>query len=305
MKPHAAILLTVLALLSAACQKPDIHSGEAVRDATTQYVKAIKDGDAAAFRDIHSAAQRPAFDADFVKQGFPPRKDFDFKIEGVLLRQQSAGVFGRHIDNGKPGENGQWKLDRQLGSNSPIHRPAFVPPEGGRFIAAGQPWKDVPAQDMSALAAGDFAYELQAVRDESFLHLRLAFKNPLPLPDSPLLDDPALMSAQLPDISPRALRITAPGAAGYFEVVFDTTTITHFRNGRNSFALGYSVALHGPDNKTIFYANAGAEEQLFAVGAHEIIARIPLESLGAGADTAYTVGVTQTDNKVELSAARF
>lgn len=315
MRPLAAVVLAALALLSASCRKPDIHSREAVQEAVAKYVKAINKGDGQALVDIHSARQRQAFDAAFVKQGFPPRKGLEFKVEGVLLRNGTAGVFGRHVEDGKPAEDeqallfvledGQWRLERQLGSNSPIHRPAFAPPEGGRFIAAGLPWANVPARDMAAADAGEFGYALQAVRDESFLYLRLAFANALPPPDSALPEPAAGMGRHMPNIDPGRLTIAEDGAQKPFSLSFDTTAVTHFRNGRNSYALGYSFTLHGHDGKAIFYSTAESEEKLLAVGEREIVARIPLESLGAGADTAYTIGVTRFDDKIEYRPARY
>jgi hypothetical protein len=171
-------------------------------------------------------------------------------------------------------------------------------------MAAGMPWKDVPTADMSAVATGEFAYALQGAYDEAFLYFRLTFKEALPPPSSPLPGAPQ-SAAGMPDISPRDLRVAASGAAGNFEVSFDTTTISQFRKGQEAYALGYNVVLSGKDSKVIFYTNADPKEKLLTVGERDIIAKIPLESLEASPDASFIIGVYRMDQKVEYKPARF
>lgn len=309
MKPLVVLLLSLTLVMTAACQKPDIHSQEALQDALAKYVQAIRKGDGEALYAIHSAPQQQQL-AELRKQGFPPRKSFEFKFEGMLMRQQTAGVFGRYVENGTPGddqallfvlENGQWRLDRTLGSNAAIHRPAFAPPESGRFSVAGMPWQDVPARVLADEATGELSSQIQGAADESFLYLRLTYVAPLTAPDT-ALSDPV---KGLPSLSPRRVNIAAPGTAGNFDLSFDTTTVSHFREGKNSYALGYDMALYGADGKFIFNSNAGSEEKLLLVGEREIVAKIPLESLAAAAATNLKIGVPQPAGKIELQVQQY
>lgn len=275
-RARALIFFTLLCI--SGCQS--VHSDKAVKSTMENYIKALKNGDGKAFVNLHSKVNRQNFPEEIMSKGLPPRTDIDdFKVDDIVLRKKTAGIFGHMVKNGKPEtdeealflvlEDGEWKIDHQKGANEPQNRAAFVPPDSGKFMDGGMKWP--------AIAPGHKPYQIQATIDESFLYIRVLYHKPIPEINAALSGDPP----RPPDVNPRKLLITDTQKNASHEVVLDSTVKTRFSNGKNTFVLGYSLSLNDPEFKNVFSTFAGDENQLFAISAKEAVIKIPLETMNA------------------------
>ena len=284
-----------------------------------EYGEALRTGNGARWFDTQFPEVRnDDFAQQLIERGLPPRPDLELRAEDVVVQMEEAAVFGKWVTSegieelaiGFVLEDGAWKINKQLSANSPIHRPAFLPPPPGRFTAAGSPWAQVPECNLQALTQEGVGENWSAkfILDDSFLYLRLTSNQAIP-PEGEVLDGPSTSLSDLGVPFIPGLQIASANTAEDTSntnpriVVGAVVSSTGF--GSDSVrSLDYSVALQDMGG-IIFGTHATNDDGFIVIEEHEIDVRIPLVSLGPKSDDAITLAVGNSTPRVSCAVAVF
>lgn len=293
--------LVMLGAVLAGGNMPATSAEPSVLDVFRQYEKAIRTGDTRLYCSLHVAEERDGeFCRELIARGVPARKDFRVQVEGTVTRTRTAAVFvreGKGTDTQFTGfffvrEGGHWRLARQVDSNTPQHRPAFIPPEKGRFLDAGSPWDRVAEKVLGTSSRSETApYTARFALDESFLYVQLTAPREFP----PLGEPVASQSVGLKDFGLTALptikvRVTQGASSKNFVIGFDDSVKSRTQRGSPpEYSMTYSLTLSPEGDTMLFWQFADRETQLIRVEGSRMTARVPRESLTSAVDAALTI----------------
>ena len=307
--PAAALALLpwVVAAGLAGCGADPATPEDAVRETMAEYENAIRGGDGQRYWSTFSGDAREEAGAtdDF---SFPPRADYRVNVTEVRVRETTAAAFAARGE----GEDAEYeayflvkepdgfRIRRITGGNEPIDPVTFLPPETGRFLAAGQPWDRV-----ARAGAESSGPHWQLARDESFAYARLAFAEPLPAPGQPLPGAYVTQEDLGVSFPPARIAVGASSPATVFTVRVGPTATGHFRKGESSYSLTYSVHVSSADEPGVFSAFVTSRDPLFVMEPSAFRIHLPLEALGATPDDAIHLTTGSGPEEITLPATAF
>lgn len=256
---------------------------------------AIRTGNGKLWLDLHSSTVLEQMDTTFkegIEQGFPPRPDIRLQHSSLGVQKTDAAVFGKFINEDGHSqfhavrfvlEQQDWKILHEEISEGFIDPHFFFPPEDGSFLRSGAPWSEVPYATKKVDPSIDDAtkeWDMQAVLDESFLHIRLSSKNELPGVGSEVKEQGSTGAPALPLI---VVEITSDqkqngGPEQQYEIfVGDVTTIRWGEEPR--YFVNYSMTFKHEDEIVAVY-HATSFNHLLEVSGEFLNIKIPRVSLG-------------------------
>jgi hypothetical protein len=292
---------------SPARERPMQRAQEDVLAAFGLVEKAMQDGDGVLLASL-MARRVPAGTGTATKISYHAplsrRPDLHLEPIAVCVRGDQAFVVARYDEPSSAArsflvrygrEDGAWRIVDQRTSEAPPYRQAvyaYLPPDGGAFTHAGLPWRGVAYAGASRKDAGQ-AWKVQAIRDESFLHVRFEANATLPAHKTAVTADDVEARRTGAPADPPAMAITVTMTddrqtlvRSSFELQVATTVGSHVASadGANAGAgqhfLAYSVALNSDREETLFASSPGAFDRLIEVRERFIDVRLPLKSLG-------------------------
>jgi hypothetical protein len=217
--------------------------------------------------------------------------------EAVLLVQAASNFATMTLRR----EDGQWKIQDQLwrdtapDANSVY---AFVPPDPGAFARAGSRWDQV-APGLSPSEAARLGWQMKAVFDESYLHIRIESGAELPAPGSTIGKPPGGWPV---------LKIVASDAGEF--VLYDAVNVgdqaTFDERGRANSHRAYAAYMIRLERNghEVFSASADLQPSpLLEVAGRDYDIRIPLATMGIldSRATRITVGDAQWPKSAVVS----
>lgn len=268
---------------SAESQSAESQSPESqVLGVYQQLERAVRSGDADhAFVGLWTREKAP--EAEKMRAQMQPQPDAHYTASRVYVQGDEAVLLGQYGPEGFLSlrlvrEDGRWKIrdfafsDRAYPAESVY---AMVPPPPGAFARAGEPWAKV-APALDAATAARQGWQLRAVRDASFLYLRIESSEPVPAPGA---------SREKPPMGWPVMKVDVAGVGEF--VLHATANIgdqaTFDASGRAKTHrpyVAYWLMLERGD-RMVFQTWAGVDpDPLIQAGGNALEVRVPVRTLG-------------------------
>ena len=271
----------------------DPHSEAAVLSTYRLYEKAIRSGDGELYYKVQSESKKGIeFVQEIRKRGLPPRPEIKLIPSQVTVQSKRAAVFGKFSTDSATQEHavllvlerGAWRIKKEKLASDPIHRPAFLPPEEGRFSKAGSPWHQIPRVDLPSLPDKEKAanWGIQAATDESFLYLRLSSNSKLPDVRTPVAKQPiSFDDFGIPRLPSTEISVDVKEPQRPFRLTVGVVATVRWSEGTQTYSLNYGVTLCAGSGDILFATHATEGNGIITVEGHVILLRVPVASLAA------------------------
>jgi hypothetical protein len=229
-----------------------------------------------------------------------PQPSLQYKPTKTVVQGDQAALIveasgDRHISMRFVREDGAWKIADQVWSDQPqdphsIY--ALVPPADGAFARAGSPWQNVPfaapnPRYQQVFKVGALKWKLQAVRDESYIYVRIESEAPLPAANSEVTSEAAARIDTGVKIAWPVFKLRVTGkipsefSCNIGANIGDRSTFDDSGKANSHFHfVAYSMSLSQGD---VHVFDASANGKLMLVSRNAIEARIPIKSVDADA----------------------